>query len=485
MVKPALGGLIPALALLTLSCPPETESPSNYYPDLRPEIFFAYDNSEPHGAGNNRNYYTVKAVQIGAGTYCNIWVDQTVLVSGEDARRIINAYDNAIHPRITGVFGAYDSLFKSDDGKVEILLLDIKDGYEKGGGQSFVAGYFDSRDILTLFPAFKDDYPYGNGARILYIDTNPNTPASELTYSTIAHELQHLINFLNSLEYRVSGGYLYLQDIWIDEGLSSAAEYIYRGSHDSGRIDHFNRDPLGTIAKGNNFFVWGRPEGNETVLDDYATVYMFFQWLRLQSGGGTGIYTAIAQSGDWDYRAVTGAAAANFGGNDSSDFSNWQTLLGTWHRANYVNSSNGRDGYRGDSALKPRVWAVPKGEYRLYPGGAVYSIYDGAAPASAPEGIQFAAITRTETAFNNQYPYTDTKRLLMFNKLADVYNSDGSFNNGFIKNGSLQGSGEDKPRSLTGRNITGGGPYAIDVRDLRGRRGRERPINVQGLNLEK
>jgi hypothetical protein len=472
------------LLFLLVSCPSEPERPgsSDYYPDLEPFFIYAYDNSEPYGEGNNRNYYTVKAVRIGEGTYCNIWVDQTIRIPEEDRRSIIDKFDTIIKPRITGVFGAYDFLFEDDDGKVEIFLLDIKDGYEKNGDRSFVAGYFDARDILASIPAMEADYPYGNKARMLYIDTYPNDPASELSYSTMSHELQHLISFCNSLEYRISGQTLYEQDIWINEGLSSAAEYIYRGDHDRGRIDYFNQDPLNTIARGNNFFVWDetRPGKENTVLDDYASVYLFFQWLRLQSGGGNGIYTAIAQSERWDYQAVTAAAAAQFDGADKNTFAHWQTLLGTWLRANYVNSPAGREGYRGDGILKPRVWAIPAGTYPLYPGEAVYSIYSGGAPASS-NGIQFADITR-DASNNHQYPYGDTKRLLMFNTVTDSRGAEDSRRSRY-----LPGAGETKPAFPAGRNAADktNEPRAIDVWDLRGRRGRERPVIIQDLGFEK
>jgi hypothetical protein len=187
--KSGPAGLILLLSFLTLSCPPEAESPgpSNYYPDLQSYTVFAYDNAEPYGPQDNRNYYAVNVVQIGTGKYCNVWVDQTVWIPDEEAQSIIDKYDSRIHPRITEVFGNYDGIFEHDDNKVEIFLLDIKDNYGKNGNKSFVAGYFDSRDLLAAIPAFADDYPYGNGARILYIDTYPNTPASEQTYSTLAH----------------------------------------------------------------------------------------------------------------------------------------------------------------------------------------------------------------------------------------------------------------------------------------------------------
>jgi hypothetical protein len=452
--------------------------------------------------GNPRNYYEVNAVRLRDGNFCEIWVDRTVLVSDQDAQKIVAEFDANIQPDITGVFGSYNSIFGGGAGKIILFLLDIKDKYGKNGNQSYVAGYFDARDLMG--------YPYGNNAAMLYIDTYPNSLTSEQSYSTIAHELQHLINFANTVAYRSvvvdpdgpEPPYLLIspQDTWIDEGLSSAAEYIYRGGqHDTtsrGRIYHFNTDPYRSISKGNNFFVWGedRPEGNDAILDEYATVYMFFQWLRLQSGEKNDIYTAIAKSGDWDYKAVTNAAASNFDGSSGSVSSSWETLLGAWHRANYLNTSSGPTGYRGDSNLKPRVWAVAgEKSYTLYPGEAVYSIYGSSVSSTVP-GITYVSMTRStnDKTNNPQYPSNDTNRLVMFNAIANVYvekNGYLYFNDDTIKTGNLPGEGKDEDRSnspaASMRNaLGGGGPYVIDARDVRGRRGRETGINIQELNIE-
>ncbi|MDR2078854.1 MAG: hypothetical protein LBP74_03920, partial [Treponema sp.] len=320
--------LTPVLVLFAASCPsPVTEeNPVNHYPDLEFSIIHAYDNAEPYGPGKEANYYEVKAVQLYTGTHCEIWVDTTVLVSLADAQKIAAEFDGKIQPLMTGAFGGYNYIFKNGSGKIALFLLDIKDNYGKNGNSAYVAGYFDARDLIAvLFKGGDKQYPHGNKAAMLYIDTSPSILNSPQSYSTMAHELQHLINFVNSLEKRNQGGMVYLQDTWIDEGLASAAEYIYQGGHDTspnGRIAHFNTDPFTTISKGNNFFVWGENSENnsDTILDEYATVYMFFQWLRLQSGGGNGIYKDIAQSDKWNYQAVTEAAAKNFDGTDKSDF---------------------------------------------------------------------------------------------------------------------------------------------------------------------
>ena len=45
-----------------------------------------------------------------------------------------------------------------------------------------------------------------------------------------------------------------------------------------------------------------------TVLDNYATVSLFLQWLRIHASNGTEIYKEILASEDRDVDAVTAAA---------------------------------------------------------------------------------------------------------------------------------------------------------------------------------
>ncbi|MDR1318285.1 MAG: hypothetical protein LBJ90_01555, partial [Treponema sp.] len=269
---------------------------------------------------------------------------------------IANEFDTKIYAANTNTFGRYENETVFPDPasvKLIILILDIKDSYGKDGNKGFVVGYFDPGDLTNSH--------YSNKAPILYIDANPNDINSELTYSTIAHEFQHLINYCTTVERRK-----YTMDTWIDEGLSCAAEYIYYGEIDTSRnsrLDRFNKDPLGTIARGNNFFIWGedREEGSDTTLDDYATAYLFFLWLDIQ--GNREIYRDIAQSTKYDHEAVTEAAVKRFGGGDAASFKDWDVLLGTWLKANYIGSDSGREGY--GNKIHPRVWAVPGGEYEL------------------------------------------------------------------------------------------------------------------------
>jgi hypothetical protein len=326
-------------------------------------------------------YYDVHAELLYEGVRVNIWAEVAANINRNTARTIANTYDSTILPRMLsafddgsifgngGVIVARDLIeladyFGDGDGKLAILLLDIKDDFGVGGNNAFIAGYFWPGDLLDMENSNKKD--------MIYIDINPGLEGG-LTgiFNTIAHEVQHLMNFIFSAGVRGRE-----MDIWIDEGLSEAAAWVWNERHNQGRITDYNQDRLGTIARGNNFFVWGNhTAGNPAaILDDYATVYLFFQWLRLQAGD-TGIYSDILYSPFFDYRAVTTATNGNpaMAGRGYDD---WETLLRTWLAANYINAPSGPYGYLDDPVLRliqPRYLTGSGSNHPLYPGEGVYT----------------------------------------------------------------------------------------------------------------
>ncbi|MBN2625595.1 MAG: hypothetical protein JXA95_02925, partial [Spirochaetales bacterium] len=247
-------------------------------------------------------FYDCSAELLAAGEYCLVYGEIQGDLSPSQAREIAGEFDNRIYGTIRGSFGPESDV--DGNGKIILLYLDIRDGFSGSGG--YVAGYFHS--IHEFSPR---TYADSNGADMLFMDTYPAEPTSAESYATIAHELQHLINF--SSTFFKDGT---VQDTWINEGLSSGAEYLYSEKVDQSRVDYYNADPGRTILYGNNFFVWKgfwetdpRFAGYGT-LADYATVNLFFQWLRIHASNGTGIYRDILDSPCRDVRAVTEAAAA-------------------------------------------------------------------------------------------------------------------------------------------------------------------------------
>jgi hypothetical protein len=356
-------------------------------------------------------FYQLEAEKLAENSRCEVWVEKGSGVTVSVAVNIANEYSNNIYAKMINTFGWNENVQlqnqvknmntmeiahwlatgETNNAKLTILLLDIKDGYQPGVNESYVAGYFWPYDILSsLLP---DGYK-SNKLDMIYIDTNPGLKNSENiseAYMTLAHEMQHLMNLVSSYAYRIKNNTLYSMDIWIDEGLSAAAEWVYSGIYSDDRVGWFcfngnGRDMNGKIDVGNNFYVWGNRE-NESIyanLDDYATVYLFFQWLRLQSNSS--IYKEIIMSDKYDYQAVI--SAFNNKKASGSNYSDWGPMLKDWLAANSTNSAAGRDGYKNDSTLKNITASyAPTGttDLGLYPGEGVYS-YSGTPPSFSPSG---------------------------------------------------------------------------------------------------
>jgi len=371
------------------------------------------DNSKSFYALNiaTEKHYKVKAELLAEGDYCNVWVEKGSGVKKAQAQVFADKYDREIYSKMISAFGLLNPSFEGEtfsdimefadwladeDGKLCILLLNIKDNYKQGVNESYVAGYFWNGNFL--------DVTGSNHCDMIYIDTNPGMKDEyiEEAYSTLAHEMQHMISFVTGLIKRWDGDENYDPlDTWIDEGLSSAAEYITYG-HRSDRIDWYNDNGIkntngeyiinGLIDKGNNFFIWDNrtSENQYAILDDYATVYLFFQWLRLQNDNA--IYRRIISSTVGNYVAVENATGVN-----------WDNLLRNWMAANYINDSTGAYGYKGDiSEITTHTVQAGTTQVSLYPGEGVYSLTASGDTMPSQSGkIRYAGLNKSSAIVNN------------------------------------------------------------------------------------
>lgn len=339
-------------------------------------------------------WYDVPASRLASGTHVDVFVEEGHGISISTADAIANEFDANIYGMIRANFAnEYDV---DGNGKVILLLLDIVDGYSGTGG--YVAGYFDPTHMFSA-----DTQPNSNEADMLFMDVDPATPATEGFYSTAAHEMQHLVNF--SATYLVDGT---RQDTWINEGLSSGAEYLYAGDHVEPRIYYYNNDPLGTIARGNNFYIWyGYWESvvGDT-LANYSTVYLFFQWLRIHASNDTAIYADILDSSSRDYKAVVDAAAERI----DPSLDTWDEVLGSWMQANSLTDfgGTGLQGYGGE--ITPTAWgfSTSAGQIELSSGEGIvvptpagsYDYPGGSDPSIRYQGVDVDTYTVDESGPN-------------------------------------------------------------------------------------
>jgi len=408
-----------------------------------------------------------------SGAKCVIWAEKGSGVSKTMAKTIADEYDKKIRPCIVNAFSEKNFAFSykgakyqfsdmldfanwivgRNDKKLTILLLDIQDGFIDPREDSFVAGYFFSGDFM---PKGKNEDSgggyYSNARDMIYVDTYPGMKDQPTqAYATFAHELQHLVNFVTCF-WLGKGN----TDVWVNEGLSAYAEYLYLGGNPRDKCGWL-LDDRNTIKTGNNFFVWGNHKDKPLAnLDDYATVYLFFRWLYLHADAElqSRIIHDIANSSFTDYRAVTDVAK-----NIDPAWSDWETLLRTWLTANYYPQN--LYGYTGDNELRAILKidpiAVEGNTLSLFPGEGVYSIING----------NYSTIS----ADNIRYKEISSNILLTFN--ANTNNSATS------EDGSLTGVSPSITVSKTAaenpRHGKWSGPYVIDAQDILGR-DRDMPI---------
>ncbi|MDC7218731.1 MAG: InlB B-repeat-containing protein [Spirochaetales bacterium] len=374
-------------------------------------------------------FYDCKSYLYAETDHCQIYVEDGADVSVSTAESIADEFENNIYPKITTNFG--DESDVDGNGKIILLYLDIQDGFSGSGG--YIGGYFHSLHCYST-----SVYEDSNEADMIFLDTYPSTAGSDSSNETVAHEFQHLINFnVNAL---VGGS---AQDTWVNEGLSSAAEYVYSEEVSTSRVDYYNTDPYAydsdnlatSIVYGNNFFRWNND------LEDYATVSLFFQWLRIHDPDGIGIYKEILNSSYSDYQAVT-EATSSWTDTSYSDFADWGDLLSTWMAANVRNDSTGYLGYEGevtDSDGNPptplRFSSQNNYEWGFYPGNRILSTMPSegySTPSTAGTSgtnIEYVGIPDSGD-LDRTSPYTGT--------YAIVYNSNpdysDSYETGFVAN---------------------------------------------------
>jgi hypothetical protein len=451
--------------------------------NVLPRKFWAYNISTD-------NFYQLEAELLAEGPNCRVWAEKGRGITTATANSMVKAYEERIRTKMLDTFAykgqigfngkdigpidqiengevvANDTLelagwMTDDDGKLTLLLLDIKDDFKQGVNDGYVAGYFWSGNIVSssLYSG------YSNKCSMIYVDTYPAEPGSENSNSTVAHELQHLMTYVNAY----ISDKEYLLNTWIDEGLSSAAEWLYFGKQVDSKLDMYNANMSGLIQKGNNFFVWGNHESESqyAAFDDYSTVYLFFQWLRLQSGS-TSIYKEITLSNNYNHLAVTNAANRAMSGNG---YDNWGTLLKTWLAANYINAPSGPYGYRNDSVLKRiKAKTAPVGvtNISLAPGEGVYSITNDFDLPENKQSIRYAGLDKDGNDLSDTETFSGGA-LLTYNVNTNI--------EGNPESGTTTGVAASYAEAdATSRSVAGlsfSGPYVIDAGGILRRNGFE------------
>jgi hypothetical protein len=240
-----------------------------------------------------------------------------------------------------------------------------------------VGGYFYSKDLFSVSGS--------NKMEIFYIDTYPtmhypktNEINVSRAFSTLAHEFQHMVNF--NRNYLVEYGNP--MPTWLNEGLSLAAEHLYKGVLTS-RISYYNKSS--NIKNGHSLVYWG---DNEDTLANYSLSYLFLQYIRTQAGSNN-VFKDILLDNKNDSEAVTNALS-KYG--ISKTFGD---LMTDFRLALLIKDSSGPYGFNGDSSFSNVSTQLYTGSAKEIRGGtaffkAIDSSYED--PGDGGSSIQYAGI---------------------------------------------------------------------------------------------
>ncbi len=390
---------------------------------------------------DDNTLYDVKArlAAIGPEGIAEVFVEDSANVNAkvtdEIAEKLATDFETRSYALVSDDFA--DPGDVDEDGHIALLLLEIE---SSASSSSFTAGYFDSTNSL--------EGEESNYADMLYIDCVQGDLESDDLPLTITHELQHMANY-NHEYIQSTAAAKSEEDSWINEGLSAAAEQLYQELYGSDgkkqladRVDYFNGQKAvetgatanDTIRTGQAFLSWDAHEGGSAVLASYSSVYLFFQWLRVQSPDGAAVFKEIIAADPYDAEAVV-AATADWASSDNTaqkadlgaNKPTWDYLIRSWYLANYLNDPESVYGYKGDTELvvsQPLLEAIATATaYKLLPGEGLFGkVASAFSPVTGTE-ISYAKIDASKNitieattfaagdfilAYNPSYTVSDT-----------------------------------------------------------------------------
>lgn len=193
---------------------------------------------------------------------------------------------------------SYPAIYITPDenSKIDILIYDINgDGEINSNGQSGIVGYFSPND-------FYYNNSYSNKREVFYIDSYWLKDNPEEVFSTLAHEFNHMLNFVNK-----TCKYGIVYDTWFTEMLAMCAEDLLQDTLDlpdyyspKNRLDYFN------IYSYYGFIDPWESNVSLVQLIGYANTYAFGAYL-LRNYGGAELFYELATNSYVDSAAISQA----------------------------------------------------------------------------------------------------------------------------------------------------------------------------------
>ena len=239
------------------------------------------------------------------GSHGNVWIMDNVErpISDSQARQMAERFDQ-VYPLSTNLlgyeFGGGPRGHGGSDGdpKIQILVYDIVDA----DGNTDISGFFWAKDLYQqLFLDLVGVDIKSNQAEMFYIDAGDFLNAPDFIYSTLIHELQHMINFnVKFIEKGLDSA------TWYNEMLSMMAEDIIAPLIGVSQSNRFH--PVGIRMP---FFLEsynriGATEWIEDSVDQYGVTYAFGAYL-MRNYGGPALLEKILANDTTDIESINSA----------------------------------------------------------------------------------------------------------------------------------------------------------------------------------
>ncbi|HPX94859.1 MAG TPA: immune inhibitor A [Brevefilum fermentans] len=161
---------------------------------------------------DTRQNFQVIATLRYLGEHTYFWIEDNVAYEPEDLVQLGDTFDQEIVPMTRAFFGSEWSPGVDHDPRIHIL-------YARNLGE-FLAGYYSSSDELH-----PDAHQFSNAHEMFLINADTMRLWHDSIYSTLAHELQHMIHWHIDKN----------EETWLNEGFSMLAELI--NGYDPGGFD--------------------------------------------------------------------------------------------------------------------------------------------------------------------------------------------------------------------------------------------------------
>ena len=238
-------------------------------------------------SGTNTAAYGQDSILKVIGNHCYVWYKSKsgISISDDQLQTLANTFDS-IYEKETYLFGTnYDEncnfsniINIQSEQKVHLLVYDIFDDYTSGQN-SGTFGYFWSLDFNINDDDATESY-MSNECQCLHLDSYFLQAAEDTMRSTIAHEFQHLLHYVNKpIKYASSTGsnnFRY-SDTWFNEMMSMICEDIMQtqielddDASPKARLPYFN------AYHNKGFYTW---RSNDDVYISYANAYAFGAFL--------------------------------------------------------------------------------------------------------------------------------------------------------------------------------------------------------------